>query len=185
MRQAIALSSTTAILLIGYSPTSSAADTPFAQLLLERHDTQEGYDVDVAVTETADHSVLAEATVQDPATGDIVDVWTDGDTVWWDGTQDGELVHGSADAGDMVDLDAPGDGPQAFICLHPVGALVCIAAVAVLASGCGYGFSCSGDDPGGNPSNYPSAPGGQGGGQGGGGDGEEPGSSGGDGDGDG
>ncbi len=76
--------------------------------------------------------MLAEATLLDPELeGTEVDVWTDGVTVWWDGTVDGERVAGSAPAVEF------GDPQEAVFCLTPVTAVACIGAVVLLAATAG------------------------------------------------
>src|SRR5690606_1226014 len=81
----------------------------------------------------AEGGTLGGATPTDPATGDEVDAWADGETIVWHGTIGGEPVEGSATT---IDFD-----PQAtLICLTPVTAILCLGAVILL-----FGSSCSGN----------------------------------------
>ena len=111
----------TAFALTFALPASHATASP-ANLLMEEHRSEAGYQVDLYVTEGPE-GVLSEATLTEPDTGESVDVWTDGTTVWWDGVVDGSHVNGSAL---VTDFDR---GPQAF-CAGPV-AIVCIGVVIV------------------------------------------------------
>ncbi len=63
-------------------------------------------------------------------------------------------------AGD--DEVAPPPQPPRAFCLHPIGAFVCLGIAIVAFGGCGNGFGCSGDDPGGRSSNPPDSSGGSG-----------------------
>ncbi len=137
----------------------TAAATPrageSAELLLERRAEIEGFEIELFVTRGVDGTLLSEATLRDPTKVDELEVWTDGVTVWWVGTVDGEAVERSAPVIEIVDPSEP----PAAICLHPVGAIVCIGAAVVLLGGCGFGFACSGDDPRSGPSNPPDSSG--------------------------
>lgn len=102
MHKSIAL--TLAICLAAMLPASHATAAG-PELLFEEHYSADGYQIDHYVTRAAD-GVLSEATLTDPQTGEAVDVWSDGITVWWDGVADGEPVHGAVLA---TDFD---QGPQ-------------------------------------------------------------------------
>jgi hypothetical protein len=99
-------------------PANQAA-AEVAELVIEEHYSEGGYEVDVYVTRGADGELLSEATIVDPARGEAVtevDVWTDGTTVWWHGMIDGEPVRGSALARDFTGEDL---GPLALLdCAH-------------------------------------------------------------------
>ncbi len=166
---------TTAISIFGAQPTALAAGVSTAALIHEEHFSEQGIEIDLYVTRDADGIVLSEARLLDPERrGTEVDVWTDGVTVWWDGTVDGERVFGSAPAVDF------GDPQEAAFCFTPVTAIICLGALALMAStsdGCAHGKSICRADP---TSEIPDGGGGVPG-DGGGGDGESGGDAGGDG----
>jgi hypothetical protein len=85
---------TTALVVLSSLTASPAAAAGVAELLVEEHFSQVGYEVDLYVTK-ADDGILAEATVTDPTTGDLIDLWSDGVTLWWNGMIDGEPSEGS------------------------------------------------------------------------------------------
>ena len=123
---------TTAVAMFGtVAPTGPVADIGRVELVHESHFIEAGLEVDLFVTRDIDRGdVLAEATLVDPARDDTeVDVCTDGVTVWWDGYDEGERVRGSARA---VDFSGPLESP---LCFTPATAIVCIAALALLAGG--------------------------------------------------
>lgn len=67
---------------------ASAASTfefTFSELLYEERRLVDELAVEVAVTRNADGLVLGEANGVDTVSGDEVDVWTDGTTLWWSG----------------------------------------------------------------------------------------------------
>ena len=161
-------------------PVGAADEQPptgIAELLLEDHESTGDLDIDLAVTRDAAGEVLGEATVRDSTSGDELEVWTDGISVWWEGDTAAGPTSGTLPARALLDPDEM----EANFCFHPVGALVCLAGLAVLIAteGCGHGFGCSGETPPSSPSNVPGGGGGPPGAPGGGGDAE------GDGDGDG
>lgn len=142
-------------------------------MVSEQHYSADKYAVDLYVTEGAD-GLLVEATLTDPATDDSVDVWTDGDTVWWSGTVDGEPTTGTVPL--PVSPDDPKPEPEP-LCFTPVSAIICVGVVVLAAASCAHTTWCIRDpdtevpgEPGGVP------PGGDGDGDG---DGDETGSSGG------
>ncbi|MFO7564711.1 MAG: hypothetical protein R6X02_18855 [Enhygromyxa sp.] len=181
MHELVALTTAFALTtMVGWGQTALTTaviadlDVPIAELLMEQHYSEQGFEVDLYVTRAADGTVLSEATVFDPTSADQVEVWTDGVTLWWEGTIDGRPVSGSEATIDVLDPD----DPQAF-CLHPIGAIVCLGVLVGVFSGCGAGFGCPPQEP----SNPPDSSGHGGGGGGGGGDAE--GDGGGEGEGDG
>src|SRR5690606_6615603 len=105
-----------------------AATAVIAELLAEDQFGEDGYEVDPYVTK-ADDGILAETTVTDPTNGDSIDFWSDGITIWWNGTIGGEPSEGSMP---MSDIDGPGQAPQPF-CFTPVTAISCLG-VALLAA---------------------------------------------------
>jgi hypothetical protein len=99
MRRITAL--TTAITfstIFGGLPASSAtaADTA-AEVLVESHFSDQGFEIDLFVTRGTDGTILSEATVRDPSNADEIDVWTDGITVWWDGVVNNQHTQGIRD----------------------------------------------------------------------------------------
>lgn len=163
MYRIVALTTALAFVTLPANPAAAAAGT---ELVMEEHFSEAGYHVDLYVTRD-DEALLSEATITDPASGDELDVWTDGATVWWHGTADGEPVRGHAPAGDI------GIDPQeAPICFTPITAILCLGAIVILAgSSCAHTTKgpCpvdpSGEIPGG-AGGVPSDPGGDGDGDG-------------------
>jgi hypothetical protein len=126
---------TTAMAVFATLPATHAAAEP-ARLLAEQHYSQDGYAIDRYVTANGEGNVLREATLTDNATGDAVDMWTDGESIDWYGTIDGESIEGSMA---MIDFD-----PQAApICFTPVTAILCLGAVVLL-----FGSNCAGRNEG-------------------------------------
>ncbi len=165
---------TTAISVFAVQPLAAAADVATAELIHEEHFSEQGVEVDLYVTRDAEGPLLSEATLHDPESpGTEVDLWTDGVTVWWHGTIDGDSVSGSTPTADF------GDPQEAAFCFTPVTAIICLGALAVMASGGCYGKGfCVPDD-----SEVPGGAGGvpdEGGGGDGGGDDDGSGSGGGD-----
>ncbi|MFO7565900.1 MAG: hypothetical protein R6X02_24875, partial [Enhygromyxa sp.] len=156
----------TAFGLLSASPALAMPST----LVLETHTLHDGYELDLYITDGSDGR-LTEATLTDPATGDVVDVWSDGETIHWHGTVDGETTEGSML---VVEID-----PQQLFCLTPATAIICIGAILIATgAGCKHGDSpCGGDRPTEVPGGAGGVPGGSG--EGGGGDSDD-----GDGDGD-
>lgn len=72
------------------SPLTFEGEDRAAVLLAERHYSQDGVEVDLYVTDGVEGQ-LTEATVTDRATGETVDMWTEGDAVYWHGWIDGAL----------------------------------------------------------------------------------------------
>jgi hypothetical protein len=156
-------------LLLAPLPAHAVDDAPafgYAELLVEHRYSIDEHEIALAVTRDDDGEVVGDATIRTPASSDVLEVWTDGRTIWWDGNANGAEASGSIPTATVLDPD----DPQASFCLQPVGALVCLAGLAVLVAleGCGYGFGCSGELPPSDPTNFPggdgSAPGGAGGG---------------------
>ena len=71
--------------VLSASPATAGPPT----LLVEDHYRQDGYQVDLYVTDGPDGQ-LTEATFTNATRGDAVDMWTDGVTFYWYGTIDGE-----------------------------------------------------------------------------------------------
>lgn len=164
MRTTIALVTTAAFLsTLGCGPMNSGTTTPDSggEVLSEMHYNDHGFEMNVVVSRTSDGLVVSQATAEDPETRDSAEIWTDGTTIEWTGTIDGEPVSGSAAASDLLNPEDPS------VCLHPVAVLVCVGAAAALLAGCAFGFGCEGGKPATNPPES-----GGGGGQGGGGEGE-------------
>jgi hypothetical protein len=138
-------SSASAFELETSTPSIEVATPSMAELLHESNFIQDGVLVRVAFTRDAE-GVLGEATVFDPDTGDEVDVWSDGATLWWAGVAGGEPVSGSIP---VLKLDA--DLAHASACFVPAIAIVCLGALAILFSGggCAHFINCtpSGKDP--------------------------------------
>src|SRR5690606_40744269 len=63
---------TTALAVLFTLPAKPAATAGIAELLVEDHYSQDGYEVDLYVTK-ADDGILAETTVTDPTNGDSID----------------------------------------------------------------------------------------------------------------
>ena len=128
MYRTIAL--TTVLAVFATLPATPAAAADATELLLEKHFSQDSYEIDLYVTRDGDSGILSEATLTDPTVGDAVDLWTDGFTVWWDGTIDGEPVAGSMAA---LDINADTDSEGVF-CLTPVSAIICLGAILIATS---------------------------------------------------
>lgn len=125
----------TAFAVFATLPATPVAAEP-ARLIAEQHYSQDGYEVDLYITQDAESGILEEATITDPDAGDVVDVWSDGETIAWHGTIDGEPVEGSMA---RIDFD-----PQATpICFTPVTAILCLGAAVLL-----FGSNCAGRNEG-------------------------------------
>lgn len=119
---------TTAFAVFATLPAAHAVEP--AQLIAEQHFGQDGYEVDLYVTRGVDGSILSEATLTDLATGEAVDMWTDGITVWWDGMVDGEPDEGSMPTRD-IDANTEAEG---VFCLTPISAILCLGAILIATS---------------------------------------------------
>jgi hypothetical protein len=147
----------TALTVFAALPANQAA-AEVAELVVEEHFIEAGYEVDLYVTAAAD-GVHTDAMFVDPATGDEVNFWTDGVIIEWSGTVGGEPVSDSRPA--TVTAGSP--PPQAF-CAGPI-AIVCIGAAFLLScattiNACPDRETVDPSDPLHDPSNPPSSGGG-------------------------
>jgi hypothetical protein len=87
---------------LALSSTASASEpaSPLAELLHEGHEILGELEIATFVTRDHEGVLASDVTVRDMASGDELDVWTEGETVWWDGTADGVPSHGSIPAPD-------------------------------------------------------------------------------------
>lgn len=169
MRKPIAIATTAALLsMLGCDRRTSVTTAPCSarEVLSKKHFSDHGLDVDVVVTRSSDGAVVSRANADDPTNADSAEIWTDGRTISWTGTIDGEPVDGSTAASDLLNFEEL-EEQASPACLSPVAAIICLGAAAALLAGCAFGFSCEGTEPG--ASNLPEG----GGGVPGGGEGEE------------
>lgn len=123
---------TTALACVATLHSAPAAAQP-AVVLSEQHFNQDGVAVDLYITD-APEGILAEATLTDLATGEVVDFWSDGEMIQWSGPG----FEGSVPARELTGEDPP---PQP-LCYTPLTAIICIGVVLLSAATCAHQKGC-------------------------------------------